>query len=280
MVEIGKVNKLRVVKEVDFGIYLDGGEEFDEILMPKRYVPAGTKPEDMIDCFIYLDSEDRIIATTQKPLAMVGEFACLKVVSIAPMGAFLDWGLMKDLLVPNNEQNKKMEVDNFYVVYVYLDEESNRIVASAKVEEFLDNDPHEYKEGDEVNLMICAKTDLGYKAIINESHSGVIYSNEVFKKVEIGDKLKGYIKKLRPDGKIDLRLDKPGIARVIDLATQITDKLKEHDGFIPVGDNSPAEEIYNTFGVSKKTFKRAIGGLYKARMITLEENGIRLVTKK
>lgn len=277
MVEIGKMNNLRVVKEVDFGIYLDGGEEYGEILMPKRYVPAGCKPDDMIDVFIYLDSEDRIIATTEKPKAMAGEFACLKAVSVNKIGAFLDWGLMKDLLVPFNEQNKKMEEGHWYVVYVYYDDETGRIVASAKVEDFLDNDPPDYKEGQEADLMIYAHSPLGYKAIINGNHSGMIYTNEVFKSIKVGDRVKGYIKKLRPDGKIDLALNKQGFVKVGDISTQILDKLKEQNGFIALGDKSPAEEIYHTFGVSKKAFKMAIGGLYKSRKIVIEGNGIRLI---
>jgi predicted RNA-binding protein (virulence factor B family) len=277
--EIGKVNKLRVVKEVAHGIYLDGGE-YGEILMPKRYVPAGTKAEDVLDAFVYLDSEDRIIATTEKPYAMVGEFACLKVVSVTGIGAFLDWGLMKDLLVPFSEQNKKMEVGRSYVVYIYLDDETNRIVASAKVEDFLDNDPPDYTVSQQVDLMIFAQTDLGYKAIINNNHTGVLYKNEVFKKLHIGDKLKGYVKKLRENGKIDLHLEKAGFGKVVDIATQILDKIKESGGYLSMSDKSPAEEIYNTFGVSKKTFKQAIGGLYKARLISIEGDGIRLTTKK
>jgi predicted RNA-binding protein (virulence factor B family) len=274
--EIGKMNKLRVVKEVDFGVYLDGGG-FGEILMPKRYVPGGTKPDDIVDVFIYFDSEDRIIATTEKPYAMVGEFACLRAVSVNRVGAFLDWGLMKDLLVPFNEQNKKMEEGNSYVVYIYLDDETNRIAATAKIEEFLDSEPHEYKEGDEVDLMIYSKSDLGYKAIINNYHSGIIYSNEVFRNIKIGERTKGYIKKPRPDGKIDLMLEKPGYKKVDDISTRILDRLKEHNGFIALGDKSPAEDIYNMFGVSKKAYKMAVGGLYKARLITIESDGIKLV---
>lgn len=276
MVELGKMNKLRVVKEVDFGVYLDGGC-YGEILMPKRYVPEGCKPEDMLDVFVYLDSEDRIIATTEKPYAMVGEYACLKVVSVNRVGAFLDWGLMKDLLVPYNEQYKKMEVGNWYVVRLYIDEDTERIAATAKIEEFLDQEPKDYKEGQEVDLMIFGHSELGYKAIINNKHTGMLYSNEVFRKIKIGERLKGYIKKLREDGKIDLMLDKPGYKKVGDISTQILDKLKEQNGFLPLGDKSPAEEIYNMFGISKKAFKMTIGGLYKSRLITIEKDGIKLV---
>ena len=279
IVEIGKMNHLRVVKEVDFGVYLDGGEEFGEILMPKRYVPAGCKPDDMVDVFIYMDSEDRIIATTEKPYAMVGDFACLKVVSVNKVGAFLDWGLMKDLLVPFNEQYKKMEEGNYYVVAIYLDLDTNRILASAKVEDFLDDTPKEYKEGQEVDLMIYSHSPLGYKAIINDAHTGMLYENEVFRKIKIGERLKGFIKRLREDGKIDLMLDKPGYKKVYSIAEQILNKLKENNGFLPLGDKSAADDIYNAFGISKKAFKMTIGGLYKSRMITIEDGGIRLVKK-
>src|SRR5579872_7133827 len=196
MAEIGKMNNLRVVKEVDFGVYLDGGEH-GEILMPKRYVPAGCKPDDKVEVFIYMDSEDRIIATTEKPLAMVDDFACLKVVSVNKVGAFMDWGLMKDLLVPFNEQYKKMEESNYYVVAIYLDLDTNRIIASAKIEDFLDDTPKDYKEGQDVDLMIYSHTPLGYKAMINEKHMGMLYENEVFRKIKIGERLKGHIKRLR-----------------------------------------------------------------------------------
>jgi len=278
-VEIGKMNKLRVVKHVDFGIYLDGFE-FGEILMPTRYVPIGCKDEDIIDAFIYLDSEDRIIATTEKPYAMVGDFALLKAVSVNRFGAFLNWGLPKDLLVPFVEQNQKMEEGKQYVVYVYLDDETNRIVASARVEDFLDKTPPEFTEGQEVDLLVYTQTDLGYKAIINRTHTGVIYSNQVFKNIHRGTDIKGYIKKVRPDQKIDLMLDKPGYDKVGDISSQIMDKLKEHNGFIALVDKSPAEDIYKMFGVSKKAFKMAIGGLYKARLITIEGGGIRMVGNK
>ncbi|HXB13110.1 MAG TPA: S1-like domain-containing RNA-binding protein [Bacteroidia bacterium] len=273
--EIGKWNKLKVVKRVDFGVYLDG-LEFGEILMPNRYVPADCKIGDEVEVFVYLDSEDRIVATTEKPYGLVGDFVLLEVVSVSRMGAFLNWGLMKDLLVPFVEQNQKMEEGRSYVVHIYLDDMSNRIVGSARVEDFLNKTAPEFKEGDEVDLTIYTQTDLGYKAIINTTHTGILYANEVFKQLERGDKMKGYIKKIREDGKIDLRLDKPGYEKVTDISTQIIDKLKEHKGFIELVDKSPADEIYNMFGVSKKTFKKAIGGLYKARLISIEEKGIRL----
>jgi|SRR6185312_6329313 len=276
MVEIGKWNKLRMVKDVDFGIYLDGGDD-GEILMPNRYVQQGTKVGDEVDAFIYLDSEDRLIATTEQPFAQVGDFALLEVVSTSSFGAFLNWGLMKDLLVPFGEQRMKMEVGKSYVVYIKLDERSGRIIGTAKLEDYLDKTPADYKEGQEVDLIIYARTVLGYKAIINKAHTGVIYHADVFREVERGEETKGYIKKIRLDGKIDLILDKPGYEKVDDISKQILEKLKEQNGFIPLVDKSPAEDIYEMFAISKKTFKKAIGSLYKARLITIEENGIKLI---
>ncbi|MBL7893248.1 MAG: GntR family transcriptional regulator [Bacteroidia bacterium] len=275
MTEIGKLNTLSVVKELDFGIYLDG-QQLGEILMPRRYVPAGTKPGDKLEVFIYLDSEDRFIATTEKPFAMVGDFALLDVVGVNSIGAFLDWGLPKDLLVPFREQKQKLEVGKSYVVYVYLDVETNRIVASAKPEKFLDRSPANFEEGEEVDLLILSKTDLGYKAMINKTYTGVLYKNEVFESLEKGQQLKGYIRKIRPDGKVDLILHKPGYEKVDDISKQILDKLKEKSGFIALNDKSSAESIYEMFRVSKKTYKKAIGALYRERVITIEDAGIRL----
>lgn len=276
MAEIGKINHLYVVKEVDFGIYLDGGD-LGEILMPKRYVPEGTQPEDTIEAFIYLDSEDRLVATTDKPLAMVEEFALLEVVSVTPVGAFLNWGLPKDLFVPFREQRQPMEEGKKYLVYVYLDQNSKRIAASSKIEQFLDNIPVDYDENEEVDLIIVNETDLGYNAIIDNSHLGVIYKNEVFQTLNPGDKFQGYIKKIRTDGKIDLRLDKIGYEKITSFVDRIIVELQKNNGFLPLTDKSLPEEIYKTFKISKKNFKAAIGALYKKRMIALEEKGIRLL---
>jgi uncharacterized protein len=275
VVDIGKLNKLRVVKELDFGIYLDGGED-GEILMPIRYVPENCKPEDIIEAFIYLDSEDRLIATTEIPYAMVGEFAMLKVVMVNEVGAFLDWGLLKDLLVPFREQTVKMEEGKSYLVYLYLDAQSNRIVASEKINKFLDNVPPEYKTGQEVDLIISNQTDIGYKAIVNNTHWGILYKNEVAQKLQRGQHLKGYIKKVREDEKIDLSLLKPGYEKVNDISKMILEELEDRGGFIEITDKSPAESINKLFGVSKKTFKMAIGHLYKNKRITIEDKGIRL----
>lgn len=268
-----------VVKEVDFGIYLDGGD-LGEILMPKRYVPEGTLPDDTIDAFIYLDSEDRLLATTETPLAMVEEFALLKVVSVTPVGAFLDWGLPKDLFVPFREQRQEMEEGRKYLVYVYLDTNSKRIAASSKIENYLDNIPVDYDENEEVDLIIVNETDLGFNAIIDNSHLGILYKNEVFQKLNPGDKTKGYIKKIRTDGKIDLRLDKMGYEKISEFVDKIITELQKNKGFLPLTDKSSPEEIYQTFKISKKNFKSAIGALYKKRFIALEENGIRLLGSK
>jgi len=276
MVEIGKYNTLRVVKEVDFGIYLDGGEEYGEILMPSRYVPEDVKPDDELEVFIYNDSEDRVIATTEKPYVTTGEFRFLKVKAVNRIGAFLDWGLPKDLLVPFREQKAKMVEGGTYLVYVYLDDETDRIVASAKIDKFLDNRIPEYETGDEVDLLIAEKTDLGFKAIVDGSFWGMIYENEIFTPVETGLYLKGYIKKVRDDDKLDISLQKEGYDQVDGISQNILEKLKEAGGFLAVSDKSPAEMIYHMFGISKKNFKKAIGSLYKKKFITISKEGIKL----
>jgi len=276
MAAIGLMNELEVVKEVDFGVYLDGGE-LGEILLPKRYVPENCKVGSQLEVFIYLDSEDRVIATTEKPLAMVGDFATLKVVSTTPIGAFMDWGLMKDLLVPFREQQFPMEEGRNYLVFVYIDDETQRIVGSSRLDKFVDNLPVDYEPGEEVDLIIAGKTDLGYKAIIDNSHWGLIFKNEVFQPLKTGDRLKGYIKNIRPDEKIDLVLQKPGYEKIDSIAQSVLDRLKEAGNFLPVNDKTDPIEISKTFGISKKNFKKAIGSLYKQRLITIEEDGIRLV---
>ena len=275
MIEIGKINTLRVVKEVDFGVYLDG-DDLGEILLPKRYVPEGTEPDHFVDVFIYVDSEDRWIATTETPKAQVGDFAVLKVLQLTKVGAFLDWGLMKDLLVPFREMREDMEEGRSYLVHVYLDDESDRIVASSKINKYLDQIPAEYEEGQEVDLVVGNKTDLGVNAIINGVHLGLIYENEIFQPIKPGQKLKGYIKKIREDEKIDLALQKAGYERVTGIAGEILEKLRNNGGFIEANDKSSPESIKHMFGVSKKAFKKAIGALYKDRLIIIEKDGIRL----
>ena len=275
MTEIGKINNLQIVKILDFGAYLDGDEK-GEILLPIRQVPDEVDVDDFLDVFIYNDSEDRIIATTEKPFAMLGDFALLKVVAVNQVGAFLDWGLVKDLLVPFREQKVKMEVGRSYIVHIYLDDETDRLVASAKLDRFLDDTVPEYETNQEVDLLIQSKTDLGYKAIINNSHWGVLYNNEIFQDLNIGQKIKGYIKKIREDDKIDLYLNKSGYNQIDSISQNILKKLEENDNFLPLNDKSAPDDIYATLAISKKQFKKAIGNLYRNHLITIEKEGIKL----
>jgi len=275
MAELGKVNKLQVVREVDFGFYLDGGSE-GEILFPKKYVPENCVIDDFVDVFVYLDSEDRPVATTEEPYAVVGDFALLKAVAVNPVGGFLDWGVLKDLLVPYSEQKIRFEEGKSYLVKIYIDEESNRIVASSKIERFLNAEASDFEEEQEVDLIIVHKTDLGYKAIINNSYLGLIYKNEVFQNLERGKQYKGYIKNIRPDGKIDLSMQKSGYEQIDNFSEKIIQTLKENDGFVSLTDKSSPEDIYEKFGVSKKVFKKSIGALYKKRLISIDDNGIRI----
>ncbi|CDA84575.1 MULTISPECIES: CvfB family protein [Bacteroides] len=274
-IELGKYNQLEVVKEVDFGVYLDGGEE-GEILLPTRYVPEDCKIGDILNVFLYLDMDERLIATTLTPYVQVGQFACLEVSWVNEYGAFLNWGLMKDLFVPFREQKMKMQVGRKYVIHAHLDEESYRIVASAKVERYLSKDKPEYAAGDEVNILIWQKTDLGFKAIIDNKYSGLLYENEIFTSLETGMEMKAFVKQVREDGKVDLILQKPGFEKIDDFAKTLLDYIREQGGRISLNDKSPAEDIYDTFGVSKKTFKKGVGDLYKKRLISLHEDGITL----
>ena len=275
-VKLGEYNQLEIVKEVDFGVYLDGGDD-GEILLPTRYVPDGCKPGDVLNVFIYLDMDERLIATTLQPYVKVGEFACLEVAWVNQYGAFLDWGLMKDLFVPFREQKMKMLKGNSYVVHVHLDEDSYRIVASAKVEKYLSKDMPEYNAGDEVEVLVWQKTDLGFKVIVDNKFGGMIFKNEIFTDVRTGMKMHAYIKQVRPDGKIDLELQKGGVKKVEDFSDTLLEYIRSNGGSTPLNDKTDADVIYNTFGVSKKTFKKAVGDLYKKRLIVLEgEQGIRL----
>lgn len=274
-IELGKFNQLEVVKEVDFGMYLDGGEE-GEILLPTRYVPENCEIGDFLNVFLYLDIDERLIATTLTPLVQVGQFACLEVAWVNQFGAFLNWGLMKDLFVPFREQKMKMQVGRSYVVHAHIDEESYRIVASAKVERYLSKEFPEYAPEEEVDILIWQKTDLGFKAIIDNKYSGLLYENEIFRNLETGMRMKAYVKQVREDGKVDLILQKPGFEKIDDFAKTLLDYIKEHDGRIELTDKSPADDIYDTFGVSKKTFKKGVGDLYKKRLIALHEDGITL----
>lgn len=275
MIKIGDYNTLQVVKEVDFGIYLDGGEE-GEILMPSKYVPEGTKPDDEIEAFIYSDSEDRLIATTEKPFAKVNEFALLKVKAVNKFGAFLDWGILKDLLVPFREQKADMIEGYSYIVYIYLDEKTKRLAASAKINKFLNTETPAYQINDKVNILIESKTDIGYKAIIENEYSGLLYENEVFKNIKKGDRLKAFVKKIRDDDKIDLALQKSGYDQIDGISETILQILKDNKGFVAANDKSSPEMIKSLFGISKKSFKKAIGSLYKQRLISFNDDGIKL----
>ena len=277
-VRLGRYNQLEVVKEVDFGVYLDGGDD-GEILLPARYVPEDCQPGDMLNVFIYLDNEERLVAITLTPYAQVGDFACLEVAWTNQYGAFLDWGLMKDLFVPFREQKNKMEKGERYVVHVHLDEDSYRIMASAKVERYLSSDMPPYHPGDGVEILVWQRTDLGYKVIVDNRFGGLIYATDVVRPLSTGTKTEAYVRQVRPDGKIDIVLQPDGPRKVDDFAEVLLDYIRQHDGFTTFQDKTPAEDIYATFGVSKKTFKKAVGDLYKKHLVTLEEGGIRLCEK-
>ena len=276
MIQIGKTSTLEVVKIVEFGVYLDG-QELGQILLPTKVMPKECNLGDMLEVFIYLDSEDKLIATTRKPLAEVGQFAYLEAVSTGQFGAFLNWGLDKDLLLPFGEQHREIEEGRSYLVYIYQSHVDDRIVASSKIDRFLDRTPPPYDAGEEVNLIIGGTTDLGYKAIINHSHWGVIFKNEVFRTLSFGQRMKGFVKQVRSDDKIDLMLQK-GVKEELDKhSTTIMFKLKQAGGFLPLNDKTDADTIYAKLSMSKKAFKKSIGGLYKAKQITIAIDGIRLV---
>lgn len=276
MIQLGKVNRLQIVKFVDFGLYLDGGEGV-EILLPRRYVTDEMKEGDEIDVFVYADSEDRLVATTETPKAMVGEFAFLQVAAVNNVGAFMDWGLMKDLLVPFREQKVRMEKGRYYVVYIYVDDNSKRIVASAKLDKFLDNKIPQYEPNDEVEIIVTKKTDLGYKVIVDNLFWGMIYHNEIFKDINIGEVHKAYVKNIRDDQKIDVILtSNKGKDRVDTVADEILDFLKINNGFMKFNDSSSPEEIKKQFKCSKKDFKKSIGLLFKKGIVTINDDGVKL----
>ncbi|MBL7811594.1 MAG: GntR family transcriptional regulator [Bacteroidetes bacterium] len=271
----GKFNRLTVNRKVDFGVFLDGGEA-GEILMPAKYVPEGTEPGAEVDVFVYYDTMDRIIATTEKPLLVTGECAALICKSITKYGAFLDWGLTKDLFVPFREQKTEMKEGRPYVVTAYPDKLTKRIVGSTKIEKYLNKSEPTFEPGQEVSLLIFSETPLGYKAVINHTHTGILYHNEVFQPLAIGQTVKGYIKLVRPDGKTDLSLQQTGGVHQDEMAEKLLKMLEKAGGFIPATDKTGPDDIYDQFGMSKKAWKKAVGSLYKARLISLEEDGIRL----
>lgn len=275
MPEIGKIQSLDILRSTKHGLYLDA-QELGEILLPERYVPKGEALGDTIEVFIMFDSEDRLVATTLRPYALVDEFAWLRVVSSTRAGTFLDWGLPKDLFVPFREQTVQMEEGKSYMVRIYLDTVSNRIAATARLNRFLDATPPNYAVGQAVELFISAKTDLGYKAIVDQRCWGMLFHKNIFQPIACGKRMQGYIQQIREDGKLCLCLDPPGYEGVDDVAEAILAHLKQKGGFMPITDKSDPETIYKQFGVSKKAYKRAIGALYKSRRISIAKDGTHL----
>lgn len=280
MSAIGQRNKLRVVREASPGLYLDGGS-LGEILLPGQYIPQGTKPGGTLDVFIYRDSEDRLVATTEIPYAVVGEFALLRVVGTdGKIGAFLDWGLPKDLLLPLREQEERVKRGEWVIAYVFLDRRTERIAASTRLDEHLDLAPPPYRSRQAVSLLIAGETPLGYKAIVENAHWGLLYRSELAGSLQVGERLEGYVRTVRPDGKIDLSPNAAGYSRVAPLKEKILAALRDSGGILPLSDNSSPEEIRTAFHVSKKAFKQALGALYRERAIRLSDTGIELVNPK
>lgn len=278
MLRIGQFNRLAVSKEVDFGFYLDSGDDrWGEILLPRNQAPGGCAAGDQLDVFLHFDSEDRIIATTRRPHAMVGQFALLRVASMEKVGAFMDWGLPKDLLVPFGEQKLRLQASRSYIVHVFIDEGTGRIVGSTRINKFLDRIPADYEAGQQVELLIARETELGYLAIINDAHWGFLYHSEIFQDLRIGARVNGYIRKMRDDGKIDLSLTPPGYEKVAGIAETILHQLARNNGFLPITARTTPEELAERFGVSKKNYKKAIGSLYKKRLLSIDPDGIRLL---
>ncbi|MBQ0733183.1 S1 RNA-binding domain-containing protein [Aquimarina celericrescens] len=276
MLALGVYNTLEILRDREPGLYL-GDDDGNEVLLPNKYVPEEFEIGDKLKVFVYLDSSERVVATTLEPYATVKSFAYLKCTSVSDIGAFLDWGLEKDLFVPFKEQASKMRVGSWYLVYVYLDEETNRLVASSKTNAFLDNSLVLLSSYDEVDLIASHPSPHGWNMIVNQKHLGLVYSDEIFQKITPGDQLKGFIKKVRPDGKIDLTLQRHGYRGIEPNAQQVLNELKVSGGFIDLNDKSDPEDIKEVFQLSKKSFKKAIGSLYKARKISIEKDGIRLL---
>lgn len=278
MALVGRYNSLQVVKHTNFGLYLDGAQD-GEILLPNRYIPKDipSEDEDWLNVFIYLDSDDKLIATTEKPKVQVGEFASLKVVEVNSIGIFLDWGLPKDLLLPYSEEKQPLKAGDYCVVHVYLDKHTRRITATTRLDRYLDKVPANYTVGQEVDLLVAEETAMGFKAIINNKHWGLIHKNEVFKFLRSGKQEKGFIKEVRSDGNISLSLQPVGEQLASSLSAQILGKLRDNNGVLPVSDKSDPQVISNLFGVSKGNFKKAIGALYKQGQIVIHADRIELV---
>ena len=274
MIEIGQYNTLKVHKFETQGAYLT--DDAESVLLPKRYVSEELKVDDEIEVFIYKDSEDRMVATTDRPKLTVGQFGCLTASSVTPHGAFMDWGLPKDLLVPFREQSRDIEEGQDYLVYLYFDYDSERLVGSTKLDDFVEDEEFDLEEKQEVQIAVWSRTDLGYKAIINQKYLGMLYHNEIFQSIREGDMLTAFVQKLREDGKIDLRLQRSGYVMIDAHAQIVLDKLKENEGYLPYHDKSDPDEIAEVFNMSKKNFKKGVGSLYKQKLISIEDKGIRL----
>ncbi len=275
-INVGQFNLMRVDRKVDFGFYMDDGAE--GILLPKRFVPSGLQVDDTISVFVYHDSDNRLIATTQEPFAVVGDIAALKVVAITNQGAFLDWGLMKDLFVPVSQQLSSMRLGGKYLVKLYLDKQTGRVAATEKIDNQISNDILTVKEGEKVKLQVYRESDIGYVVIVNQVHQGLVYKNEVFTHLHIGQMIdEGFVKKIREDNKLDIGIGKQGVEKLDDDQLKLIQLLKLHKGFLPYHDKSSPEDIYAFFGISKKAFKMNVGMLYKAKKITIEDGGIRLM---
>lgn len=275
MIQLGRMNSLPIIKLDEKGAWLDA-DDLGQVFVPQSQLPEAIKVGSTLAIFPYLDGDSELVISVDKPLAQVGEFAGMKVISASRIGAFLDWGLKKDLFVPANEQAKPMQTGHTYVVYVYLDRES-RPTATSRLDHYLSIEMPRYEPWEEVDLLICEQTDLGYKVIVNKKFWGLIFYNEIFTTIKIGQRTKGYIKKIHEDGKLDVTLNKPGLARKDEAGEKILARLQKQGGFLPVGDKSSPELIYSQFSMSKGTFKKAIGGLFKQGLITIESDGIRLV---
>ena len=276
MIKIGQINSLEVIKTADFGVFLDG-EDYGSVLLPNKYVPEGTELGAHLDVFLYFDSESQLAATIDKPIAQVGEWGLMKIEGINKTGAFVNWGIKeKDLLIPFSEQRARFTAGQNILVYVYTDKASGRIVGTTKFNKWLDKTPANYEVNEQVDLIIAERSQLGYKAIVNGEHWGMIFPSDVFGKLFIGKKLKGDIKQVREDGKIDLALQKVGVAKMDDLSSKVIELLEKKGGFLPLNDKSSPEAIFEAFRTSKGTYMKTIGGLYKAGKIAIEKDGIRL----
>lgn len=278
-INVGQFNLMRVDRKVDFGFYMDDGGE--GVLLPKRFVPSGLQVGDTISVFVYHDSDNRLIATTQEPFAVVGDIAALKVVALTKQGAFMDWGLMKDLFVPVSQQLSSMRLGGKYLVKLYLDKQTGRVAATEKIDNQISNDVLTVKEGDKVKLQVYRESDIGYVVIVNQVHQGLVYKNEVFTHLHIGQIIdEGFVKKIREDNKLDIGIGKQGVEKLDDDQLKLIQLLKLHKGFLPYHDKSSPEDIYAFFGISKKAFKMNVGMLYKAKKITIESGGIRLIPEQ